>query len=96
MANDLQLMAVPIPVPWCDNIFKIHCSGLDLLAELGEALADRCESQLGDSRNLERGEHQKRRACLRNIVYERYSLRGETSGPKTCRTLFDQCAAGSE
>lgn len=96
LADNVRHMAVPIPVPWCDNIFKIHCSGLDLLVELGEALADHCESGLADLLDLQREEHRKLRACLRNSVYEHYSLRGETTDRKACRTLFDQCAAGSE
>ena len=96
MAENVRHMAVPIPIPWCDNIFKIHCSGLDLLGEVGEALADRCESQLAGSLDSKRKDYRKLRACLRDSVYERYSLRGETSDRKTCRTLFARCAVGSE
>ncbi len=96
MANNVRHMAVPIPVPWCDNIFKIHCSGVDLLVELGEALADRCESHLGDALDSERKDHRERLACMRDGVYERYSLRGEATDHKACRALFDQCGADTQ
>jgi hypothetical protein len=96
MAENVRHMAVPIPVSWCDNIFKIHCSGLDVLVELGEGLADRCESDLADSLDPEREEHGKLRACLRDKVYELYAQHGEVTDREACRTLLVQCAAGSE
>jgi hypothetical protein len=96
MAENVRHMAVPIPVPWCDNIFKIHCSGLDLFVEIGEGLADRCESHLAGALVPEREDFRERRACVRNAVYERYSLRGEASDHNDCRTLFDECGPGTE
>ena len=43
----------PLPLRYCENIFKVHCAGIDLLAEIAEAQVQRCEEQLGKSLGLQ-------------------------------------------
>jgi outer membrane protein assembly factor BamB len=95
MAQNVERMAVPMPVGWCDNVFKIHCSGLDLLTEVGEALAARCEQELADaagSSSIPSGEAELR--CVRDRVFERFSRRGGATAPAECREVLEECAAG--
>jgi hypothetical protein len=40
--RDTERMGDASALKYCDNVFKVHCSGLDLLTEIGEALSDRC------------------------------------------------------
>ena len=97
MDNDTQRMAVPIPRAWCDNGFKVHCSGLDLLAEIGDALVERCEALLSEDLGVDVRRNKAWKTCGEQEVYDRYAMRGETSDLDVCRSvLFDQCGATIE
>lgn len=92
--RDTQRMAEPIPQGWCDNVFKIHCSGLDLLTEIGEALVERCVSALRADLDLDASRSPAWNSCAEQKVFDRYSKRGETSDASTCRRiLVEECGA---
>ncbi|MDX1503527.1 MAG: hypothetical protein R3325_14300 [Thermoanaerobaculia bacterium] len=95
--RDASLMRPIIPVGWCDNILKIHCSGLDLLAEIGEASIDRCEQVLAASLGIDPAQHTAWRTCGRDAVFDRYSLEGEPSDEPACRAaLLESCGTRVE
>ena len=80
--SNMKMMPSTMPQGWCDNIFKIHCSGLDALTEIGEALVDRCADLLGTSLDV----------CTSNRVFDRYSRDGDASDEAACRAARDACA----
>jgi len=95
MDRDTQRMAQPIPQTWCDNVFKVHCSGLDLLAEIGDAQVTRCEKSLSASLGVDISHNQIWNVCGEQKVFDRYSMRGEASDAETCRTtLLEECGTG--
>lgn len=94
MERDTQSMAQPIPQTWCDNVFKIHCSGLDLLAQIGDAQVANCEEELSASLGVDVSRNKDWNVCGEQKVFDRYSMRGEESDEATCRRiLFDECGA---
>lgn len=94
MDRDTQRMALPIPQTWCDNVFKVHCSGLDLLAEIGDALVAKCESDLSASLGEDISRNESWNVCGEQKVFDRYSMRGEVSDVAACRRLLvDECGA---
>ena len=82
LENDVQGMPSPMPTGWCDNSFKIHCSGLDLLTEIGEAQVEQCGKLLGEPLD----------ACAAQEVFDRYSKDGEASDEAACRAAQDACS----
>jgi hypothetical protein len=92
VAGDTQHMAATDAVRYCDNVFKVHCSALDLLTEIGEAQVERCEEQLGASLGLKLNQYEGWRTCAEQAVFERYSQKGEASDEAACRaTLLNEC-----
>lgn len=97
MDHDTQLMAQPIPQTWCDNVFKVHCSGLDLLAEIGDAQVTRCEESLSASLGVDLSRNQTWAVCGEQKIFDRYSMLGEPSDNATCRRiLIEECGAEIE
>lgn len=45
--RDTSRMTTANAVKYCDNVFKVHCAGMDLPAELSEAQGRRCKEQMG-------------------------------------------------
>ncbi len=82
MAKDVQAMPSPMPTGWCDNVFKVHCSSLDLLTEIGEAQVERCGELLGKALG----------SCAAQKVFDRYSRDGEASNEAACRAARDACS----
>jgi hypothetical protein len=82
-ASDTQGMPDPMPVGWCDNSYKIHCSGLDVLTEIAESQVDSCEELLGESLS----------SCAAQRVFDRYSQDGELSDRAECVAARDACSA---
>ena len=80
--NNVQRMPSPMPVAWCDNAFKIHCSAVDLLMEIGEVQVERCEALLGESLG----------SCAADQVFDRYARDGEASDAADCRAARDSCS----
>ncbi len=81
LADNVQAMPSLMPTGWCDNAFKIHCSGLDLLTEIGEAQVERCGELLGEALG----------SCAAQKVFDRYSRDGEASDEAACRAARDAC-----
>ena len=81
LEGNLQGMPSPMPTGWCDNAFKIHCSGLDLLTEIGEAQVERCAEMIGESLG----------SCAADKVFDRYMLDGEESDESVCRAARRSC-----
>ena len=82
----------PLPLRYCDNIFKVHCAGIDLLAEIAEAQVQRCEQQLGESLGLQLGQYKGWKTCAEKDVFDRYAMAGEASDAEMCRAAFlDEC-----
>jgi hypothetical protein len=94
MEDNTQRMAVPIPQTWCDNVFKIHCSGLDLLAEIGDALVARCEEELKTTPGVDLHGSPAWNTCGEQKVFDRYSRQGQISDLQACRDiLLEECGA---
>jgi hypothetical protein len=90
--DDTQRMESANALKYCDNVFKVHCSALDLLTEIGEAQVQRCEVLLSESLGLTAKQHSNWRTCAQHDVFDRYSLKGEFSGEVECRSaLLDEC-----
>ena len=81
----------PLPPRYCDNIFKVHCAGIDLLAEIAEAQVQRCEDQLSKSLGLRVEEYKGWKTCAETEVFDRYAIDGESSDADTCRSAFLDC-----
>lgn len=91
---DTERMAEPIPQGWCDNVFKVHCSGLDLLAQIGDALVARCERLLSADLGIDLSDSQIWNTCGEQQVYDRYSHTGEPSDLEACRRIYvEHCGA---
>ena len=81
-----------LPLRYCDNIFKVHCGGIDLLAEIGEAQVQQCEGKLRESLGLQLDQYKGWKACAKQDVFDRYSMDGEASDGAMCKAAFlDQC-----
>ena len=80
--SDIQGMPSPMPVGWCDNSFKIHCSGVDLLTEIAEVQVEGCEELLGE----------KLSSCASQKVFDRYSKDGQLSDQAACIAARDSCS----
>ena len=92
IGGDTRRMSTANAVRYCDNIFKVHCSGVDLLTEIGEAQVEQCEEQLTESLGLRLGQYKGWRTCAEQAVFERYAKTGETSDEGACRSaLLDEC-----
>ena len=91
MRQDLARMPPRIPHGWCDNVFKVHCSGLDLLTELGEAQVTWCEASLEASLGIDPRSTRAWTTCAENKVFDRLSVEGEASDADACRSALDEC-----
>lgn len=90
--HDTHRMSPANAVKFCDNVFKVHCSGVDLLAVIGEAVAERCEERLGESLGLRLRQYEGWRTCAQHKVIDRYSKKGEASDEAQCKAAFlDEC-----
>jgi hypothetical protein len=92
VARDTRRMATEDAIKYCDNVLKGHCSGLDLLAEIGEALVQQCGGQLHESLGLTLDQYKGWRTCAQHKVFDRYSRDGVASDEHACRAaLLDEC-----
>ena len=72
--------------------FKVHCSGLDLLTEIGEAQVRQCEELLSGSLGLRPRQYKGWQTCAQHKVFDRYSFDGTTSDTAACTAaLLDEC-----
>ena len=95
--GDTQHMAASDAVKYCDNVFKVHCSALDLLTEIGEAQVERCEELLGASLGLKLNQYEGWRTCAERSVFENYSKNGKASDEAACRAAFlNECGTNIE
>ena len=93
-AHDARRMAEADAIRYCDNVFKVHCSGLDLLLEIGEAQVRQCEEQLSGSLGLRLGQYKGWKTCGKDKVFDRYSKDGEPSDADSCKAAFlDECGS---
>lgn len=92
--RDLARMMDPFPVGWCDNVFKIHCGALGVLTELGEALADRCETAVEEKLEIEPDAEGIR--CLRDRTYELFTGEGVVTEGAACVELFESDCTTAE
>jgi len=88
VTRDTQRMYSADAIKYCDNVFKVHCGGLDLLAEIGEAQVERCEAQLGRLAGVTPKQHRAWTTCAEKTVFERYSMSGETTDEQGCLNTF--------
>ena len=90
--RDTSRMSTANAIKYCDNVFKVHCSGLDLVSEIGEAQVRRCDTGLSESLGLNVKQYKGWSTCAEQKVFERYSMAGESSDEDACRaTLLDEC-----
>ncbi len=77
---------------YCDNIFKVHCAGIDLLAEIAEAQVEHCEGQLEQSLGVTPGQYKSWKTCGQGRVFDSYSMNGDSSDSQACEAAFlDDC-----
>ncbi len=94
--RDAGLMGPSRVMQFCENVFKVHCSGLDVLTEVGEALVRRCEEQLAESSGLDPRQSSTWRTCAQHEIFDRYALRGEVSDAAACQAALDACESAGE
>lgn len=85
LEDNVQGMPSTMPRAWCDNAFKIHCSAVDLLTEIGEAQVDRCGDLFGEPLS----------SCAAGRIFDDYSLRGVVSDEAACRAAVVACSEPS-
>ena len=92
VARDTRRMTSANAIKYCDNVFKVHCFGLDLIAELAEAQVQQCEERLSLSLGLKMGRYKGWMTCAQHKIYDLYSMAGQSSDEKGCRAAFlDEC-----
>ena len=97
VVHDTRRMTSANAIRYCDNVFKVHCSGLDLLAEIGEAQVQQCEELLGESLGLRLGQYKSWSTCAEQEVFNHYSMAGEASDEEACKAaLLDECGTNIE
>ncbi len=95
--RDTRRMSPESTVRYCDNVLKVHCAGLDLLTEIGEALARRCEDHLAAELGLEPRRDERWKTCGQHWVFDRYVKEGEPSDAAACEAaLRDACGTGGD
>ena len=91
--RDTGTMPRTMAIQACDSVFKVHCGGLDLLAEIGEAQARLCEERLSESPGIDVGERKNWKTCGWHKVIDRYSMTGEPSASESaCRAALAECS----
>lgn len=92
VARDTRRMTSDNAIKNCDNVFKVHCSGVDLLTEIGEAQVNRCAAWLEDSLGMQVRQLRGWTTCAEQKVFERSSTGGEAGDKGACRAaLLDEC-----
>jgi len=92
VGRNARAMTSANAVKYCDNLFKVHCAGADLLAEIGEAQVRRCEQKLHESLGLKLAQYKGWTTCAQHKVFDRYSATGASSDEAACRAmLLDDC-----
>jgi hypothetical protein len=90
--RDLSMMPASIPRGWCNNVFKVHCSGLDLLAEIGDEVVDRCGAWLSDTFSFDVGRNRTWNTCGEQHVFDAYSIEGRVTDTTECRRIYvEEC-----
>ena len=90
--HDTQRMNSDLAIRACDNVLKVHCSGVDLLAEIGAAQVEWCEDRLRSTLGVEPRQHKSWTTCGEHRVYDRYAKDGKPVDEATCRSaLLEQC-----
>ena len=93
VVRDTQRMKPSDASRYCENIFKVHCSALDLLTEIGEAQVARCEDVIRETLGVEPAENKSWRTCGQHRVFDRYSSGGGGSDEAACKAAFqEECA----
>jgi outer membrane protein assembly factor BamB len=91
VVRDTRRMSHANAVKFCDNVFKAHCSGQDLLTEIGEAQVEQCEETIRNSLGVDPAEQKGWRTCGRSRVFEDYAVDGKPSDEAACRQTFLEC-----
>ncbi|MEE8524757.1 MAG: PQQ-binding-like beta-propeller repeat protein [Thermoanaerobaculia bacterium] len=91
VGSDTRRMSTANAVKYCDNVFKVHCPGLDLLTEIGEAQVRRCEELLAESSGADPRQDKNWNTCAQHKVFDRYSMKGEASDEAACKAALDAC-----
>ena len=81
-------------LPYCDNIFKVHCSAVELLGEIAGAIVQRCEQQLDATLSEDAAARKQWQTCAKHRVFDRYAMTGEVSDAAACRRELSSCLAG--
>lgn len=91
--RDTRAMGRDNAIKYCDNIFKVHCSGLDLITEIGEALVERCEQELTEMLESSPAARKSWKTCGQHKVFDGYSRQGTPIDPDSCKAAFLECAS---
>ena len=96
MERDTRRMTTENAVRFCENVFKVHCSGDQLLGELGEAQVEACEQSLGKSLNRDLRQDRRWTTCAKNWIFDGYSQGGKLGDPAACRAALEACSEPAE
>jgi hypothetical protein len=88
IGRDTRRMSTTNAIKFCDNVFKVHCSGVDLLTEIGEMQVEKCRDHLADTMGLQPEQYEGWKTCAEQEVFQRYAMKGETSDDESCRSAF--------
>jgi len=92
IARDTRRMTEANAVRYCDNVFKVHCGGLDLVAAIAAALVTRCEARIEESLGVRVRDYPGWSACGQHKVFDGYSVDGRSSDVDACRAAFlEEC-----
>ena len=96
IGRDTRRMSTTNAIKFCDNVFKVHCSGVDLLTEIAEMQVEGCRDHLNETMGEQLEKYEGWRTCVEQEVFQRYAMKGEISDGASCRkVLLEQCGTNS-
>jgi hypothetical protein len=91
--HDTRRMGRENAIKYCDNIFKVHCSGLDLITVIGEAQVEKCEQELTELLGASPEAQKSWKTCGQHKVFDGYSVEGKPIDRDSCRAAFLDCTS---
>jgi hypothetical protein len=92
--HDIPLIPPDKAITWCDNIFKMHCAGSDLVGDIADALVARCKGRLEQSLGAGVAASAAWTTCAQHEVYDSYVQQGVAADAAACDAAWKRCSAG--
>ena len=90
--RDTLRMTPENAVRYCENIFKVHCPGTDLLTEIGDALVERCRRDLAESTGRDLSADKSWTTCAQHRLFDTYMQKGGDMDLDVCRDAWQACS----